>query len=100
MREMLVGFAKRRESLRGPKAQEKQGPRPDLTHPVAKRGTASMVGSNRRSVGPKPRRFREKTQGRKGGIESFCRPLWRRKALKGEAQERGELKEASMGLGH
>jgi hypothetical protein len=67
---------------------------------VAKRGTASTVGANRRSVGPKPRRLREKAQGRREGIERFLRSLWRRKALKGEAQERGELKEASMGSGY
>jgi hypothetical protein len=44
--------------------------------------------------------LREEAQGRKEGIERFLRSLWRRKALKGEAQERGELKEASMGSGY
>jgi len=57
-----------------------------------------MVGVNRRSAGSRPRRFWKKAQGRRQGVERLSGSLWRRKALKGEAQERGELKEASMGL--
>jgi hypothetical protein len=35
----------------------------------------------------------------RGGFERIHRPLGRRKALKSEAQERWELKEASKGVG-
>jgi len=47
-----------------------------------------------------PMRGREVSQGSAGaerGRETFLRSLERRKALKGEAQERRELKEASTG---
>jgi hypothetical protein len=47
-----------------------------------------------------PMRSREVLQGSAGaerGRETFLRSSGRRKALKGEAQERGELKEASTG---
>jgi len=43
-REILSGPELKRESLRGEKALRESGPRPDLIHPGARRGTAFLAG--------------------------------------------------------
>jgi len=79
------------------KALREPGPRPDLIHPGARRGTAFMGGETRWSAGPRPLRFWEKAPERREERETSFRSPWRRKASRGEAQERGELKEAFVG---
>jgi hypothetical protein len=58
-----------------------------------------MARGSRWSAGSRPMRFRKEAQERRGGMETFHRSLWKRKASRGEAQERWELKEASKDLG-
>jgi len=63
------------------------------------RGTAFSVGGNRWSVDTRPRGFVAKRRNGTLGWERSSGSPKRRKALKGEAQERWELKEASEGVG-
>lgn len=97
-RDAFWGFVSKREPARS-KALREPGPRPDLIDPGAERGTAFMAGGSRWSAGSRPMRFRRKAPERRGGMETFHRSLWKRKASRGEAQERWELKEASEGSG-
>jgi hypothetical protein len=69
------------ESPRGPKTQESNRPRLELTLPDAKRGTAFQLGSTRWSVDRRPIRFSRKTQERKELRETSIRSTGRRKAL-------------------
>jgi hypothetical protein len=72
--------------------------RPELTLREAQRGTRllwwdQVAGTPARGL----ERFCEKAYERKGETERLHRSPERRKALKGESQERWELKEASQG---
>jgi hypothetical protein len=87
-----------RESPRGRKAQESRRPRPDLNRPGNRRGHGFFGGSKSLELRCQAERV---WQGRAGAEEksgnTFFRSLKRRKALEGEAQECGRLKEASKG---
>jgi len=63
------------------------------------RGAAFAVGVSRRSVDTRPRGFVGKRKDGRMSWERFVRSPERRKALKGKAQERWRLKEASEGVG-
>jgi len=81
-----------------PKRSEAQGSRrfrSELNLRIAKRDTAYRMGSSRWNAGVRPMRFDREASERRGRAETFFRPSGRRKASKGEAQERWELKEAS-----
>jgi hypothetical protein len=53
---------------------------------------------DRWSAGARPGKVLRKSAGAGGGRETFDEPCGRRKALKGEAQECYELKEACKGI--
>jgi hypothetical protein len=65
----------------------------------AKRGTAFTMGASRWGADGRRKESSGKARGRRGSWETEDRSSWRRKALKGEAQERWELKEAPEGWG-
>jgi hypothetical protein len=86
-----------RESLRGRNGPGEPWPRPELIFPGAKKGTGFSRG-----IKPSERRIEAGkvlvgSARAEGEVETPFRPRGRRKALKGEAHERGELKEASRG---
>jgi hypothetical protein len=97
--EMPSGEGQRWESPRGQKAQESICPRSGLILRVAPRGTAFQGGSKPLKRRYEVERFRRKAHERIGRRKRRSDPLEGDKALKGEAQERWGLKEASKEAG-
>jgi len=82
------------ERLKSPREQQV----PARTNPLGSRKGARLSWGGRRwSADARPKRLCRKAQERKRREETFFNSLGRRKALKGEAHERRELKEASTG---
>jgi hypothetical protein len=77
-----------------PQAHESKSFRPELTLRGALRKTACEVGRNRWSAAVRPLGFGRKALEWKAVGKPTDRSPCRSKALKGEAQERWELKEA------
>jgi hypothetical protein len=87
------GGSRRRENLRGQKSQESSCPRLGLILREAKEGNGFSRGRKPLRRRSKVVRFWGKARERREGRETLPRSRERRKALKGEAQERWGLKE-------
>jgi hypothetical protein len=96
-----------RFSFRGPvegepersEAQESSSALPRVNRSGAPKGAAGSTGSNRWGADARPGRFCRKARERRGVGETRSRSSGRKKALKGEAHERWELKDVPEGSG-
>jgi len=90
-------LARRRECPRDRKAQESKSARLPTKHREGAKGYGWLGGIKPSRRRYKATRFCRKARGRREERESALRSSSRRKALKGEAHERWELKDAPKG---